>query len=179
MYEWIPKKRNQTARNMIFLLFGGAAVLLLVTMAVPGVPFRWAFQLIALGLLTASLFLVTRYLTKCFVYRIIEDGEGGYDLTVTETATNGKRAVTVCRVGMRNVLSVVRLDLSDGGASLAKWKEIKKKRGRIFDYCADFRPTVSVLVTVREGGEDLMIRLSPEDELTALLERAARSEEEQ
>ncbi len=178
MYEWIPKPRNQTARNTIFLLFGGSAALLLVTVAFPQVPFRWGFQLVALGLLTAAVFLVTRYLTKRFIYRIVEDGEGGYDLTVTETASNGKRAVTVCRVGMDHVLSVQRLDLSDGGDSLAKWNATKKKRTKIFDYCMELRPTVSALVLVREGGEELLLRLSPEEELIALLEQAARGEEE-
>ncbi len=167
--QWIPKKNNQTAKNMILLLFGGSFALLAVTAAFPAVPFRWIFQTIALLLLTAAVFLVTRYLTKMFVYRVVETDEGGHDLTVTEAATNGKRAVTVCRVGLEQIRRAVLLDFSDGGASLDVWKDFKKGRKRIHDYRVDLRPTKSILLIVNEGGEELYILLSHETDLFDLL----------
>lgn len=172
MYEWIPKRTNQTARNLIFLLFGGAAALLLVTFAVPDVPFRWVFQIVAVGLFTAAVFLVTRYITKQFTYRLIKSDEGGTDFTVTESASGGKRPITVCRIGTEEVVSVRLLDMADGGESERFWNETKKKRGKIFDYCPDFHPVQSMLVTVREGGELLMLRLAVEPELFAFFEQA-------
>ena len=103
MHQWIPQKSNETARNMILLLFCGAFALLALTSLFGDIPFRWAFQTVALLLLTAAIFLVTRYMTKRFTYRIEPDGEDAYDLTVIESSANGKRAVTVCRIGLHHV----------------------------------------------------------------------------
>jgi hypothetical protein len=178
MYEWIPKKTNNTADKMILLLFGGSAALVLLTTLAPAIPYRWVFQLLAMGLLAAAIFLVTRYRTKSFLYRVGDDGDGGVDLSVTETAPNGKRAVTVCRVGLGNILKLYELDLSDGGASAATWRELTRRRGKIFDYAIDLRPTRFLVVVAREGGEEVRIRLSYLPELCELLARSAKDEEE-
>ncbi len=179
MRQWIPKKTNQTARNMILLLFSGAFALLALTTILGEIPFRWVFQTVALLLLTAAIFLVTRYMTKLFFYRIEEDEEGEADLTVTEAAANGKRAVTVCRVGVRSVSFARLFDFSDGGESLAAWKEFKKGRKKIHDYRADLRPVTFLLLSVREGGQTLYILLSHERELTELLISAAKAYREE
>ena len=179
MHQWIPQKSNETARNMILLLFCGAFALLALTSLFGDIPFRWAFQTVALLLLTAAIFLVTRYMTKRFTYRIEPDGEDAYDLTVIESSANGKRAVTVCRIGLHHVAKASLLDLSDGGESLAAWNSFKKGRKKIHDYRVDLRPTVFLLLTVKEGGEELYILLSHEKELSELLLRTAKSYREE
>ena len=176
--QWIPKKSNQTAKNMILLLFGGSFCLLAVTYAVPDVPFRWAFQTVALLLLTAGVFLVTRYLTKMFVYRVQTTDDGTLDLTVTESATNGKRPVTVCRIGMEQIQRVILFDLSDGGESLWAFKEFKKGRKKIYDYRVDLKPTKSILLSVNEGDDELYLLLSYEADLLALLSRYEKEDAE-
>ena len=173
MRQWIPQKSNQTARNLILLLFGGAFALLAITTLMGDYSFRWIFQTIAILLLTAAVFLTTRYLTKLYIYRMEENGEGEPDLTVTESATNGKRPVTVCRVSLHHIESVRLFDFSDGGASLAAWKKFKTGRKRIFDYRIDFRPTIFLLVTVKEGGETLHLLFSHMEDLSELLRAAA------
>ncbi len=176
MYEWISKKTNKTDRNMTLLLFAGGAALIAVTSLVPGVPGKWVFQLIALGLLTAAIFFVTRYQSKLFFYRIIEDGEGSFDLTVTETNIKGKRAVTVCRVGLLGIRTVRMLDFADGGESLEFWSSVKKTKTKIHDYTVDLRPVKSILVMVHEGGDDLWLRFSPEEEFYQLLKKWEKNE---
>ena len=176
--QWIPKKSNQTAKHMILLLFGGSFCLLAVTYAVPEVPFRWAFQTVALLLLTAGVFLVTRYLTKMFIYRAEETDQGTLDLSVTESATNGKRPVTVCRIGMEHIQRVTLLDFSDGGESLQAFKAFKKGRRRIYDYRVDLKPTRCILLSVNEGGEELYLLLSYEADLFSLLSRYGREDAE-
>ncbi len=171
MYEWLSQKTNKTDRRMILLLFAGAAALILITSLVPGVPGIWVFQFIALCLLTAAVFLVARYQGKLFYYRIEEDGEGSYDLTVTETNSKGKRAVTVCRVGLSSIHTVRMLDFSDGGESLEFWNTFKKTKAKLHDYTVDLRPVKSILVMVNEGGDDLWLRFSPEEELYQILKR--------
>ena len=179
MYEWIPARQNKTAEKMMLLLFGGAFSVFFLTVIVSGIPFRWLFQLLGIGLFVAAIFLFTRYRGKKFIYRVIEDGEGGWDLTVTETAANGKRPVTVCRVGLSGLCELTVLDLSDGGASTASMNAIKKKRKKIYDYSVDFRPTRSVMAVFSEGGQEFTLRLSPVEELTAILKSwVAREAEE-
>lgn len=162
MYEYSPKRTNTAAQRLILLFFLGAAALILITMLVPTVPFRWVFQLIAIGLLTAAIFLVTRYVTKLFLYRI-ENG----DLTVTEADARGKRQITVCRVSVANIQSLERLD--EPNVADAALSDLKKQKIKLFDYTADLRPADSILLVVREGGEDLAIRLSFDEILFGLL----------
>lgn len=165
MFEWIPQRTNTTARKMILLFFLGSAALILVTMLVPGVPFRWVFQLLAIILLTAGVFLTTRYVTKLFIYRIDQG-----DLTITEANTNGKRQITVCRVAISGILSVTVSE----SASEAKEqiRALKKQHIKLFDYTADLQPATSMFVTVREGGEELALRLSYDRALCELLQTA-------
>ncbi len=162
MYQYTPKRTGAKANRLILLFFAGAAALMLITMLVPTVPFRWVFQLISLCLLTAAIFLVTRYITKLFFYQI-EDG----DLTVMETDTRGKKRITVCRVG---ISSVIRCEhLTESAKISAALADLKKQKIKLFDYTADLLPAESILLVVNEGGEDLAIRLSFDETLLTLL----------
>lgn len=172
MYQVIPKRTNSQASRLILLFFAGAAALMLITMLVPSIPFRWVFQLIALGLLTAAIFLVTRYITKLFFYRI-ENG----DLTVIETDGKGKKQITVCRVGVGNVIRCEHLTRPEQtDAALA---DLKKRKIKLFDYTVDLRPAESLLVLVVEGGEELAIRLSFDEGLLSILTPEGEDEAEE
>lgn len=174
LYEWIPKKTNQTAQTVIILLLVAAAILFAFPMVLPDLPFRWGVQLLALGLLTAAIFMVTRYVAKFYIYRIVSDGDDANDLTVTESRANGKGQVTVCRVGLAHIL---RRELVESNERVAQ--ERKGKKGKIFDYRVDFHPAQSILLTVEEGGEELTLLLSYSEELWAwLTPSASRGEED-
>lgn len=173
MYEWIPEKTNNTAKKLIILLFAGAAALMFATAAIPDVPYRWVFQLISLGMLTGAIFLTTRYVTKMFIYRLESDSDGGVDLSVTEASSNGRRRVTVCRVGLSGVRECVLCDLSDAQSKSIQEK-IKSSGCKLFDYCSDFRPQRSIYLTVEEGTEKLILRLAYEDRLFSILSDAVR-----
>ncbi len=169
MYEWIPTKNNRKAMNLILCLFLGAGLLMATTVAFRGMPYRWAFQLLALGLLTAAIFLTTRYVMKSFLYRVVSDGQGGHDLTVSELTSGGRRQITVCRVGLSGIYERILLDFTDGGASATRWHQIKKQRRKIFDYSADLKPDKSIVLYLNEGGEDLTLRLDYDEALWNLL----------
>ncbi len=173
MYEYIPQKSNRTARRLILLFFAGAAALFLLTVLFPTVPFRWVFQLIALGILTAAIFLVTRYVTKLFIYRIETASEGEHDLTVTEAAANGKRAVTVCRIGLSHIQSCRIVETAEADALL---KQLKKEHIRLYDYTVDLRPAQSIFLLTDEGGETLALRLSYDTTLFGLLRPAEETD---
>ena len=163
MYELIPSKTNKTAARLVALMFFGAAAVLLCTVLAPAVPFRWAFQLVAILLLTVGVFLTTRYLTKLFFYRITEDG----DLTVTEAAANGKRQVTVCRVAVSGVRELCLPESPDQVKELKK--RLRREKIRLYDYTVDYRPVQSIFVIVLEGDTPLCIRLAYDQTLAKLL----------
>ena len=165
-YEWIPSKTNQTARNLVFVLIVGAFALMAIPAAIPTLPFRWVIQLLALALLTAGIFMTTRYLTKIFLYRIVGEGDD-LDLTVTEAASNGKRQVTVCRVGLRGIRRAVIL--SSREEEKKERAVLTKNRTKQFDYRPDLHPAKSILVIVEEGGEELCLLLAYEERLASYL----------
>ncbi|MBQ9086766.1 MAG: hypothetical protein IJY47_06225 [Clostridia bacterium] len=159
MYQWIPPKNNKTAQKIILILLVGAAVLFGMTALLPDMAYRWAYQLIAIGLLTLSLFLVTRYITRSYLYRICEGEDGARDLEIVELTGNGKRQTVVCRIGLGGITQLTLLDLSDGGKSETLLAEYKRDKKKIFDYCVDLQPSKSCLLRCREGGEELTLRL--------------------
>ena len=165
-YEWIAQKSNKNARNLVFVLIIGAFALMLIPVAVPTLPYRWIVQLISLCLLTAGIFITTRYLTKLFIYRIVGEGQG-FDLTVTEAASNGKRQITVCRVGLSGIHRVCILDSAE--AEKAERVALKKESVKQFDYRPDLHPEKSLLVIVEEGGEELALYLAYEERLASWL----------
>ena len=174
-YEWIPPKSNQKARTAVIVLFFGAFALMLLPNILPSLPFRWVPQFLGLFLLTAGVFLVTRYLTKLFIYRIVGEG-ASLDLTVTEAASNGKRKITVCRVGLSNIHRLVVLDASKPEIEKKERELLKKSRVKQYDYRPDLCPQKSILLIVEEGGEELCLFLAYEERLASYL---APSEDEE
>ncbi len=168
MYEWIPPRNNTKATRLTMLLCVGAGLLLATAVSFGNIPFRWVFQLAGLVLLTVAIFLTTRYVMKSFLYRIVSDDRGGYDLTVTELTSGGKRKITVCRVGLDGIYKTVFLNANDP-ASAERWRAIKKERRKIFDYAVDLKPERFIVVYLRESGEDLTLRLSYDGTLFDLL----------
>ena len=178
MYQWIPKKTNKTAEKVILILLGGAILMFGVTVVFPTIAYRWAYQLIALGMLTLILYLVTRYVTRSYLYRIGENGEGGTDMEIIEKTGNGKRQVTVCRISLTGLVSLVLLDLSDGGKSETLLATRKREKKKIYDYCVNLQPEKSCLLRCFESGEELWIRLEYEPGLWDLLSSHLPEEEE-
>ncbi len=169
MYEWIPPKNNKKAQNATLLLLGGAAALVLIFSVFPSLPFRWIPQLITVCLLTAAIFLMARYISKSYIYRIVSDENGGYDLTVTETKVGGRGPLTVCRVGLSHVRHRLLADPAHEAEIRAWVAERKRARNKIFDYCVDWRPDQSIWILVEEGGEELALRLAYDPSLFDLL----------
>ena len=167
-YEWIPPKSNQKARTAVIVLFFGAFALMLIPTVIPTLPFRWVVQLLALFLLTAGIFLTTRYLTKLFIYRIVGEG-ASLDLTVTEASSNGKRQVTVCRVGLSGIRRLTVLDVSEPELEKKERELLKKSHTKQYDYRPDLCPAKSILLIVEEGGEELCLFLAYDERLASYL----------
>ncbi|MBQ8849020.1 MAG: hypothetical protein IJ011_01650 [Clostridia bacterium] len=165
MYELRPAKTNNKAQRIIFLFFAGAAALLFVTVPLKGMPFIWVIQLLAILLLVAAVFLVTRYVTKGYVYTVADaDGNGAPDLTVTEVSAGGKKQLTVCRVSLSSIEKAIAIGANDGTL-----KDLRKEKKRIFDYRPDIEPEKSILAFSNEGGEEIVLLLAFDEGLLRTL----------
>lgn len=162
MFSLMPKKSNNKAQKMVAILFFAAAALMFLSAILKGImPYVWTVQLLSICFLVGAIFLVSRYLTKNFVYEIAEI-DGGIDFTVSESYTGKKRFVTVCRIGLDTVRETILLDGEQGKKELA---ELKSKKYRVYDYRPDLLPEKSIALVSDEGGNDIVILLAYDGEL--------------
>ncbi len=165
IFEFIPKKNTNKLSAITGLLLMGAAVMFLVTMLYEEMPYRWAVQLLGICLLSMMLFIATRYLMKSFEYAVIKTDDGE-DFTVTEL--QGKRAVTVCRIGMSSVEQIIIVEQNDRQADTVLKSTLKSQKRKVFNYCADMFADKYICLLSNEGGAALAIKLSYDESLEAL-----------
>lgn len=163
MYELIPSKTNKKAQNIILVLFLGAAGIFFLSTFLEGLSFLWVFQLFAIILMGAAIYLVSRYTAKIYLYRVAPT-DSGTDLTVHETSPGGKRVKTVCRIGLSSIKKRVKLEGKD--CSLA---DIRKEKKPTYDYRPDLYPNESILILSDEGGTEVYICLAYDEKLFELL----------
>ena len=160
-YSYMSAPSNKLASRLSGALFG-SAVLLLATISVFKVPFLGAFQFVCALLFTLAVLVLTRYVFKSFLIKVFEVGEGRYDLTVTEC--RAKEQITVCRISLSNIERVV-VKTKENAKELRR----SEKGRRVFSYCPDLSPELECFVYVTECGEPLLIKLSPDETLLAIL----------
>lgn len=166
MYEYIPRKTNKKAMYLVLmLLIGGVAVLFSSTLIMRS--FRWIFQLIGIGFMTASIFLLTRYISKSFIYGIEQGHKEGYELTVTEV--QGKRRITVCRLTVALMSGVETVEASDEQKREAIKKKIKEEGRQPFNYCTDIAPASVCYVFSEECNEKVAVVFQPDETIMSYL----------
>ena len=126
-------------------------------------------EIIGLFALAFAVLVASRYLLKDYVYRLEEAENGDVDLTVTEL--QGKRRVTVCRIG----LSAVEEILTETPETRKAMKERLKGMKR-YDYCIDLVPSRSLYLLFRDRDETVSVRLIPDERMERiLLERSGHT----
>ena len=163
MEEFRPPRSNNKARNLTLIFIVAAFAIFFICALFKEMPLRWAFQLISIVIFTAGVYMVARYLTKNYIYRI--DGD---DLTITEIS--GRRQTCVCRIAISGVKNIALVDYTtDEGTALAK--ELKKKKTKRFDYRVDLSPARFIVIETDEGYENSTIYVSYEEKLRLSLKR--------
>jgi hypothetical protein len=168
-YSYSPKSKKNNITAVAGVCFFTAAVLygLICT-------FDFAFEgvvgIVAVVLFVASMLLLTRYVFRTQVYRVVERDVGSFDLVIDEIT--GKNKVSVCRVALANIEKVEIRDEKNAA-------ELKKEaRGRkIFSYLPDLFPVGECWVFVTECGEELVIKLYADETLLSMLKAGERTEE--
>ena len=167
LFEFCPQKNIKRLALTTGLLIFGALLLMLLTMVLQDMAYRWAIQLLSLGMLAMGIFITTRYVMRSYVYAVMRTDDGD-DLTVTEL--HGRHTVTVCRVSMDNVAYALVVPMGDREAEADVKNRIKADKRKVYNYCADLFGEKYICLFVREGGEAIAIKLSWDESLEKLFE---------
>ena len=154
MHEYMPTGNRGRLKIACFITFM-AAVLLFFTSSIEGILYPAAMQFAAVLIMTVVIMLMGRYLMRCYLYRIADDGEG-MDFTVDEVSKRGR--YTVCRLALSSLVDC------------KPWNnETKPPRGKkIYNYCVDIRPRDSYVLTFADGDDFIYIRLSPDEKMITI-----------
>ncbi len=168
LLEFVPQKNIKKLGTVTGALFVGAAVLMLFTYLKSDIAYRWAFQLIAIGMLCMGIFITTRYIMKSFVYAVLECEDGSRDFTVTEI--QGRHKTTVCRIAMSSIEQIVVVPQNDKPAEQLIKNQIREQKRKKFNYCADLLADNYICLFSNEGGIPLAIKISWHETLESWFE---------
>ena len=166
LFEFTPKKNANKLAAITGILIIGAVLLLCITVILGELAYRWILQLAGIIMLTAGVFITSRYVMKSYVYSIIEV-DGGNDLTVTEIQC--RHTITVCRISISGIEQIYVVDKKDREAYGEVKKKAKAGARKRFNYCADFLEQKYICILCTECGESLAIELSWDESLERLL----------
>ena len=177
LFEFRPEKNVKKLGKVTGLLLVGAAVLMIMTIIIgERLAYRWAIQLLALGMLAMGIFITSRYIMKGYVYAVIKSDDGSNDFTVTEI--QGRHTITVCRIGLASVEQAVVVPPGDKELDTDVKNKIKSEKRKLFNYCADLLGEKYICLFVTECGEKTAIKLSWGEELEKLFENNGDGEDE-
>ena len=165
--EWseTPKHQNKVAPSLAGMLFAVAAVLWLVSAALP-IPALW--QLLAIAAFCAAICLVARH-QEHYTYHLEPDSRGGEGTDLVIRQVRHKLPITVCRL---DVADVREIDVQTSDNADALKKKYANTQTRVHNYCVDVLPPYSVYVRFDDGGNRVVIRLQPSDHLLEVLRSA-------
>lgn len=97
-----PKPQNNYAKGLFFALLATAAAISVWYFSLD--RYKGVVGMAALCVITAALFVYTKYISQQYIYDITEDYKGSPILVVR--AVTGKRESTMCRVDLSSIISV-------------------------------------------------------------------------
>ncbi len=168
LYEYAPKKDTKRLSLLTLSMFAGAVIIMGVTVVFPAMAYKWAVQLISLGLLAMGVFFTARYVMRGYVYRIeVFDENEGAELTVTEL--QGRHIITVCRLTLSSIDETVTVCPTDKPETDALKARINADKRKKYDYCVDMFGSKQLCVLATVGGEAIAVKLSYDEKLETML----------
>lgn len=164
LYEYIPHKNPKQAVGLMIISISAAVGCFAFPAIFPDMPLRWLFQMSGALFLVAAVFGYTRHIAKTFIYRVIEDDEGGLDFTVTEVTGGGRSRVTVCRFSLDSIEEAHSLDASELEKKRALNARARKERRKRFNFCPDVS-TERVAYLFVNDSEPVFVQVAVDDKL--------------
>ena len=167
-YSYSPKAKTNNIKLITGVLFFAAVILYGLICSVE-IKFEGVIGLVAILCFVGSILLLTRYVYRKQIYRIVERNADSYDLVIDEIT--GKSKTSVCRVALANI---ERAQIRDekNAAELKKAARGRKK----FSYCPDLFPTGECWVFVTECGEELVLKLYADEILLSMLKAGEKND---
>ena len=167
MYEYTPKKENNKAAHLVFLLLIGGLLLLALTSLFQALPFRWVFQIFGVVMIGIAIYLYTRYFTRIFCYAVVQREDGTLDFTVTECQR--KSRITVCRLSLSSIERIEVVKASERDRKKALKKELSANGRKLFAYTVNIAPASVCYLVATECGQPLAICFEPDEQLLRVL----------
>lgn len=173
MYSVTPKKQNSLDMLACAACFACGVGVFALSIANRSTPYLTLItQLLGVLLLTAGIYLYSKFIARTYTYTIAPggiydaDGREIYDLVVTETTGKSRQRV-VCRITMRDIVRTESRPLR-GTKKNGHGKLAPTGSGRVFTYCADMIPQKVLVVHDTDGN---VVVLTHDAELARILNR--------
>ena len=158
------KGREIATAAMLF----GVAIGVLYLSKIPNLPFPVLFQLVAVFLLVAAVFIITRYVMRRYTCRLEVNQKGSVDFVIVEHY--GRRDTVVCRVYAAQIRSAVR-------RTKETWKQSagQRKGKQVFHYTACFSDPDRVIAEVfpeEDGENSFFVEFAADETFLKLLQAA-------
>ncbi len=156
MYSVTPKRQNKLTELTCLACFACGVGIFAVSILNTAIPYlTLAAQMLGVLLLTAGIYLYTKFISRTYTYAVQPggifgaDGRELYDLVVTETV-GARKQRTVCRIALRDISYVqarpVRASKKNGASKIQA-----KDGGRKFSYCVDLVPEKVIALYDTDG----------------------------
>jgi len=128
------------------------------------IMWKWFPQTVGVIFLTASIYIASVYLLRYYTFEVTErNNTSSYDLVIHEF--KGKRSMTVCRIGLDDIVSIRLVDKQNKKTVMTERKD--KKR---YTYDVTFLPSRQVEIVATIDEENLSILITYDEELISIIE---------
>ena len=163
-YEYAPKPKKTREKGLTC----GAILLAALSYGFSVGPwlFPWVYQLVAFFALAIAILLISRYLLRGYVYRVLPRSHAsGVDLVITELYS--RRRTVVCRVGLEEICRVTPITAENR-------RRLIKETGRaaLYKHVAELFPKNAYLLKVQNDQEEYFLEICADETLIALIEGA-------
>lgn len=149
-----PEPQNNKAKHTFFACLGSAILSIVLYTMLPS--YKGVVGIIALGFITAAIYLYNRYVCAVYYYDVAIDSNGSPVFVVSQSV--GKRQTTLCRVDLSSIVLVKAMSAEE-----KKSYKPRKDIARYF-YSPTLSPEKVYVLEVRSPYEkaDVFVELTDE-----------------
>ena len=152
---------NNKARSLVAILLGLTAIALVFYSRME--HYQGLVGLLAVVFICAAVFVYTKYVSPIYYYDLTDDSDGVWVFVARQVV--GKRATTLCRISLHEIISVTR-------ESAEERKAHKTPHGtRTYSYLPTLAPSVTWRITTVSPHERAEIVIEAPDEYIVFLQK--------
>ena len=163
-----PEQQNNKAKHIFFACLGSAIISIALYTMLP--QYNGIVGIVALGFITAAIYLYNRYLCAAYYYEVTMDSSGSPIFVISQTV--GKRQTTLCRVDLSSIILVKAMSIEE-----RKSYKPASDVARYF-YSPTLSPERVYLLEVRSPYEKADVFVELTDEQAAIISAYAKEARE-